>query len=216
MEGYQLQSPPEGFLYVVSQEPGQGPLPGWERLGQGVWMGDFRSDEPRSWFEFTRYRGSAVEDDARAAREARAGILRGSPYNSLGPLRTVPLAEGGMAWAWTEERRDDQGRLRSLQVTAILSFDTVAFGLELDTNVAERMAEEHLDAVVATFAPGRTRVHWQGVLGAGLAALALGLFLARRMGRRGHTAYRLATPPRAPLPSPPSSDPPSTSPGAPS
>lgn len=212
VEGYQLQAPPEGFLYVVSQPAGQGPLGGLPRAGQGAWLGDFHSDEPRSWFEVTRYRGAAAREDADAARAARGGRLGASGLTTLGPLREVPLTAGGAAWAWTEERRDGEGRLRSMRVTAVVSFDTVSFALELDTEVQERMTEAHLDAVLASFALGRTRVHGPAVTGAGALVAALAFLLLRRARRTGHTAFRLATLPRGPLPSgsapPPPSGPP--------
>lgn len=223
VEGYQLQAPPPGFLFAASQEPTSGPLRRGDRTAQGYWLGDFHSDEPRTWIEVTRYRGGATQADAEAARDARASTLRGSPYNALGDLRSVRAVGGGQGWGWTETRRDDQGRLRSVEVTWVVSFDSVSFALEADTQVPERMDEAHLDAVLATFGLGRTVVHWDAVLVVSLVLGGLGVLLVRRTRRHTHTAYRLARPPRPappsgeppPPPPPPPPSPPSPSPPAP-
>ena len=190
VEGYQIQAPPEGFLYVVNQTPGEGILAPRPVVSQGMWVGDFKMDEPRSILYVTRYRGAAAESEAAAVRDAR--VARVGPYNTIRPLRTQTLPDGsGTVWSWTEERYDEQRRLRSLQVSQVLSLDTVSFSLVFDTDVPERMTEEHLEAVLATFALGRTAVHWRAIWGAaGLLALAAG-FLGMRARRRTHTAYRL-------------------------
>lgn len=194
VRGYQLQSPPEGFLYVASQEASAGALAHRRVESQGVWFGDIKLGEPLSSVVITRYRGGAAAAEAAGAREARAGILRGSPYNVLGPLRPLALADGTMAWAWTEERHDEYGRFRSLQVSAVASYDTVSFSLELDTSVPERMTEAHLDSILTAFALGRTVWHWNAMVGA-VAALGLAVaFLALRARRRQPTDYRLARP----------------------
>lgn len=201
VEGYQLQAPPQGFLYTVDQGRSEGVIPGRGAEGGGLWVGDIKLDEPLTMISVTRFRGEAREGEAAAARAARAAVLRGSPYNRLGPLRTLSLADGHTASAWTEERHDEYGRFRSLQVTAVVSYDTVAFALEIDTSAPERMREPHLDSILATFALGRTTVNWVavGVLGVAAAALLLGL-LGRGRRRPEPTDYRLARPPKPPAP----------------
>ncbi len=197
VEGYQLQAPPEGFLYAAEQGFAGGGIPGRSPAGGGVWLGDIKLDEPRTTVLVTRYQGALAERDGATAREARARVLRGSPYNRLGPLRTLALADGRTASAWTEERHDEYGRFRSLQVTAVVSYDTLAFALELDTSVPERMREPHLDSILATFGLGATTVNWVLVVAAaGVAGLAA-LGLARRAGRRQPTDYRMARIPGA-------------------
>jgi hypothetical protein len=210
VEGYQIQAPPEGFLYVVNQTPGAGILAPRQVVSQGMWVGDFKMDEPRSILYVTRYRGVATESEAAAVRDAR--VARVGPYNTIRPLRTQALPDGsGTAWSWTEERYDEQRRLRSLQVSRVLSLDTVSFSLVFDTDVPERMTEAHLEAVLATFALGRTVVHWRAIWGAaGLLAMLAG-FLGLRARRGTHTAYRLwdreETPKSRPSESPGTSDP---------
>ncbi len=197
VEGYQLQAPPEGFLYAAEQGFSGSVIPGRSPSGGGLWLGDIESDEPRTTVALTRYPGGIAEGDAAAAREARARVLKGSPYNRLGPLRTLALADGRPASAWTEERHDEYGRFRSLQVTAVVAYDTVAFALVLDTSVPERMTEPHLDSILASFGLGVTRVHWAAVaVAAGVAGLAL-VVLARRAGRRQPTDFRSARIPGA-------------------
>ena len=192
VEGYQIQAPPEGFLYVVSQEASAGALTHGRVESQGVWYGDIKMDEPLSTLVITRYRGGAAGAEAGGAREARAGLLHDPRYNRLGPLRRLAMDDGTLASAWTEERHDEYGRFRSLQVTAVASYDSVSFSLELDTSAPERMTEAHLDATLASFALGRTLMHWNAILGAA-AALGLALaFLALRARRRQPTDYRLA------------------------
>ncbi|MHB1194022.1 MAG: hypothetical protein ACYC6F_13355 [Longimicrobiales bacterium] len=197
VEGYQLQAPPEGFLYAAEQGFSGSGIPGRSPAGGGMWLGDIKLDEPRTTMVLTRYQGALAERDAATAREARAGILRGSPYNRLGPLRTLMLADGRAASAWAEERHDEYGRFRSLQVTAVVSYDTVAFALELDTSVPERMREPHLDSILASFGLGATRVNWVLVAVAASAAGLAALGLARRAGRRQPTDYRMARIPGA-------------------
>jgi hypothetical protein len=200
VEGYQLQAPPDGFLYSAQEVPSGTLIPGRQADGGGFWFGDIHSDEPRTMVALRRYRGRLGDGDATAAREARARVLRGSPYNRLGPLRTLTLADGHSASAWTEERHDEYGRFRSLQVTAVVSYDTVGFALELDTSVPERMREPHLDSILATFALGVTAVNWVLVAVAGGVAAILLLLLFRRAGRRQPTDYRMARVPKPPSP----------------
>lgn len=199
VEGYQLQAPPEGFLYAAQEAPSWSVIGARSPDGGGVWFGDIRLDEPRTTVALFRYRGGLAPGDAAAARDARAQVLRGSPYNRLGPLRTLTLADGHAASAWTEERHDEYGRFRSLQVTAVVSYDTVSFALELDTSVPERMTEAHLDSILATFGLGVTAVNWVLVAVAG-GLVALALLLLLRRGGRGHTTeYRMARVPKPPV-----------------
>ncbi|MDP2958191.1 MAG: hypothetical protein Q8N53_17320 [Longimicrobiales bacterium] len=194
VEGYQLQAPPEGFLYVVSQEASAGALTHRRAESQGVWYGDIKMDEPLSSVVITRYLGGAAASEVAGAREARAGLLHDPRYNRLGPLRRLAMADGGVASAWTEERHDEYGRFRSLQVTAVASYDTVSFSLELDTSVPERMTEAHLDSILASFALGRTVVLWKPVLGVAAAVGLAAAFLALRTRKRYPVDYRLARP----------------------
>ena len=204
VEGYQVQAPPEGFLYVVSQSPSRGVLLERSAVSQGVWFGDIKMDEPRSYLEVTRYRGTAREAEAAEARDAR--VAQVGPYTVIGPLRTRALPDSGTAWSWTEERLDGSGRLRSLQVSEVQSFDTVSFSLVFDTDVPERMTAAHLDAVLATFALGRTIIHWRAIWGVvGLMAVVATL-LAFRSRNLAPTAYRLWDKEETPK-SPPSSSP---------
>jgi hypothetical protein len=196
VEGYQLQAPPEGFLYVMDQGSSANVIPGRRAESGGVWMGDFTMDEPRTMVSLKRYRGAVTEAEAAAAREARAAVVKGSPYNRLGPLRTLPLSDGHTASAWTEERHDEYGRFRSLQVTAVASYDTVAFTLELDTSVPERMREPQLDSILASFGLGVTAVNWVAVAAACAAAGLLLAFLVRGSQRRRPTDYRMARIPK--------------------
>jgi hypothetical protein len=196
VEGYQLQAPPEGFLYAADQGFSGSGIPGRSPAGGGMWFGDIKLDEPRTTVVLTRYRGGLADGDAAAARDARAQVLRGSPYNRLGPLRTLSLADGHTATAWTEERHDEYGRFRSLQVTAVVSYDTVSFALELDTSVPERMREPHLDSILATFGLGVTAVNWVLVVAAAAVAGALLALLFRGGGRAHATDYRMAKLPK--------------------
>lgn len=191
VEGYQLQGTPEGFLFASARpgETGQGLVSGLPVQSQGLWVGDIRSDEPRTTISFTRYRGRASRADAEQARDARAE--RVGPYTLVGPVRDVPLVGGGTAWAWTEERHDEYGRFRSLEVSAVLAFDTVSFSLALDTEVTERMTQDHLDGILATFALGRTNVHWWAILTAAASLAGMAALLARRARPRHATSYRL-------------------------
>jgi hypothetical protein len=191
VEGYQLQGTPEGFLYTTQGGAGGASLPGRDPVDQGTWLGDIKMDEPRSFITVTRYAGASDRSEAEALREVRAERLRGSRYTLLGPLRDLPLQGGGQAWSWTEERHDEYERFRSLQVTAVATFDSVSFVLEFDTSVPERMTEGHLDAVLATFALGRTAVHWNLIYAAAAAAALLLALLWRRGRRREPAGYRL-------------------------
>lgn len=196
VEGYQLQAPPEGFLYTVEQGTPGSLIPGRRAAGGGLWVGDIKLGEPRTLVSVSRYRGAVAEAEVASAREARAEALKGSPHNRLGPLRTLPLADGHTAGAWTEIRHDEYGRFRSLQVTAVVSYDTVAFALELDTSVPERMREPHLDSILASFGRGETAFNRVAV---GIAVLVAGLLvaaLAGRSRRRLPTDYRFARVPK--------------------
>lgn len=193
VEGYQLQGTPEGFLFASARpgETGQGLVSGLPVQSQGLWVGDIRSDEPRTTISFTRYRGRASRADAERAQGARAEFLARSRYTVVGPVRDVHLTAGGTAWAWTEERHDEYGRFRSLQVSAVLAFDTVSFSVALDTEVPERMTQDHLDGILATFALGRTHVHWWAILTAAAALAGMAGLLAHRARPRHATSYRL-------------------------
>jgi len=191
VEGYQIQDPPEGFLYAANQSPGGGVLPRREVVSQGTWFGDIRLDEPHSTLEVTRYRGGATEAEAAAARDARVARVGASKYNLIGPLRTRTLPDAGTAWSWTEERHDEYGRFNSMQVSEVLDFDTVSFSLVFDTSVPERMTEAHLDGVLATFALGRTVVHWRLIWGAAAVLAILVALLLRRSRKPARRDYRL-------------------------
>jgi hypothetical protein len=191
VEGFQIQAPPEGFLYTVIQSPGGGVLSPREVVSQGMWLGDIKLDEPLSTLQVTRYRGPATEAEVAAARDARVARVINPQYNVIGPLRARAVPDSGRAWSWTEERHDEYGRFRSMQLSEVVSFDTVSFSLVFDTEVPERMTEAHMEAVLATFALGRTVVHWRVIWAvAGTLVLLAGL-LGRRARPRPRTEYRL-------------------------
>jgi hypothetical protein len=201
VEGYQLQAPPEGFLYAADQGgPPASSVPGLEAVGGGLWVGDITLDEPRTTVSVTRFRGPAGSEETASAREARATALNGSPHNRLGPLRTLAFADGHTASAWTEFRHDEYGRYRSLQVTALVSYDTVAFALEIDTSVPERMREPHLDSILATFGEGRTALNWVPLAAVGVTVGVLVALVGRRSTRRESTDYRMARVPKPKAP----------------
>lgn len=195
VEGYQVQAPPPGFLYAVNQAPGTGALSRRQAVSQGTWFGDLSVNEPRSTLEVTRYKGPATEGEAAAARAARVARVEefgASAYNLIGPIRTRTLPDSaGTAWAWTEWRQDEYGSLRSLQVSEVVSFDTVSFSLVFDTEAPERMTEEHLDAVLATFALGRSVIHWRLIWAVAGVLAVLATLLGRRTRRTQPTDYGL-------------------------
>lgn len=91
--------------------------------------------------------------------------MGGSDRVRIGALEALRVDERP-AWGWLETRLAEAGTPRSLEFTALVSYDTVHFVLAFSTDFPERMDPDEMRAVVASFGEGRTVLLWRTIVAA--------------------------------------------------
>jgi len=181
--GYQIQEPPEDFLYDASSTQDLMIFPDREVMAHSAWwrMG---TDDQQASIAITRFRGAATPDDVEAARERYVQAVAISGGGEVTPLQFLRI-DGREAWGW-EEHRKSGGQLSSVVSRTVVLYDTMAIGLEFYSDIPEWMDPLKQKATLATFGYGQTRILWGWViLVLALAGVGLG-----RMGRRMAKATR--------------------------
>lgn len=155
--GYQIQDPPEGFLYDPSSTQADLVFPDREVMNHGAWwrMGD---DDQYASISITRFRGAATVEDVEGARnwhEARVAQSGGGEVTQL-QFRRI---DGREAWGWEEKRRLE-GELSAVASRTVVLYDTMAIALEFYSDMPEWMDPSRQEAVLASFAYGEPRILW--------------------------------------------------------
>jgi len=175
--GYQIQEPPEHFLYDASSTQDLMIFPDREVMAHSAWwrMG---TDDRQASIAITRFRGAATADDVEEARERYVRAVADSGGGEVTPLQFLRI-DGREAWGW-EEHRQSEGQLSSVVSRTVVLYDTMAIGLEFYSDMPEWMDPLKQKATLATFAYGRTRILWGWlILFLALAGVGLG-----RVGKR--------------------------------
>ena len=191
VEGLQVQEPPAGFFFDANASKGRAVFPEREILSQGAWWGDIRSEEPRSDIFVTRYPGGVTAEDAQAARDRQAARYGGITSTQYGAVTALTI-DARSAFAWLEQRLDENGDLRGLDYKALITYDSVTYAVEFSTSAEHRLHPDSVARVVHSFGMGTTTVHWNMIVGSVLVLGGLLVFLVGRARRPRHlTSYPL-------------------------
>lgn len=212
--GYQIQDPPEGFLYDASSTQADMVFPDREVMSHGAWwrMG---TDDQYASISITRFRGAVTVEDVERVRDRYEAGVAQSGGGEVTQLQFHRI-DGREAWGWEEQRRLD-GELSAVASRTVVLYDTMAIVLEFYSDMPEWMDPSRQEAALASFAYGEPRILWGWlfvllVLVAGL----VGGFI-RRISRTAdrplaNTEYKLPSIPRGePGTEPPISPPPGRS-----
>jgi len=175
--GYQIQEPPEHFLYDASSTQDLMIFPDREVMAHSAWW-RMDTDDRQASIAITRFRGAATADEVEEARGRYVRALADSGGGEVTPLQFLRI-DGREAWGW-EEHREADGQLSSVVSRTVVLYDTMAIGLEFYSDIPEWMDPLKQKATLATFGYGRTRILWGWlILFLALAGVGLG-----RLGRR--------------------------------
>jgi hypothetical protein len=183
--GYQIQDPPEGFLYDDDSSEAQVVFPDREILSHGAWWRMSPDDHYASIF-ITRFRGAATVEDVQAARDRYESAVATSGGGEVTQLQFLRI-DGREAWGWEEHRRN-RGELAAVAYRTVVLYDTMAISLEFYSDMPALMDPALQKAALASFGYGRTRVLW------GWLALLLLLGGVLVVGFFRHLARRAAGP----------------------
>ena len=180
--GLQVRAVPAGFLFTANTDAGRNAFPDRELLSRGVWYGDIESFQPQSELFVSRYAGTISIEEARAAREAQAGLYGHPASIDYGTVAPVTI-DGRQAYAWLETRYDERQAVRSLAYSVVIPYDSVSYALEFSTSAANRLVPDSLTRVVGSWGPGKTEVLWGVIAAVAAAVVGIALFLAYLMRR---------------------------------
>jgi hypothetical protein len=155
--GYQIQDPPEGFLYDANSTQAAMVFPDREVVSQGAWW-RMTTDDRYASISITRFRGAASIEDVEIARdlyEARVAQSGGGEVTQL-QFRRI---DGREAWGWEEHRRLN-GEVNAVASRTVVLYDTMAVALEFYSDISEWMDPARQEAALASFAYGETRILW--------------------------------------------------------
>jgi hypothetical protein len=196
--GYQIQDPPEGFLYDDDSSEAQVVFPDREILSHGAWWRMSPDDQYASIF-ITRFRGAASVEDVEAARDRYESAVARSGGGEVTQLQFLRI-DGREAWGWEEHRRN-RGELAAVAYRTVVPYDTMAISLEFYSDMPAFMDPALQKEALASFGYGKTRVLWGWLVPLVLLGgwLLVGFFrrLARRAaGPLAATDYELPSIPR--------------------
>ncbi|RMH12209.1 MAG: hypothetical protein D6701_13780, partial [Gemmatimonadetes bacterium] len=190
-EGPQIQAPPEGFFYDANSSQARKVFDDREVLAEGAWLSNLADEDELSVISLTTFRGPVTRAEVEAAREAL--IARwGRPTTEYGPVRTYRIDDRD-AWGWLETNRFG-GSLRSRELKVVVPYDSVSYAIEFYTRDPLFLEPAELEAVVGTFAVGRTEWNLPGLALGALIALVVLALLRERL--RAYVERRTAPDPR--------------------
>jgi hypothetical protein len=178
--GYQIQDPPEGFLYDANSSEAQVIFPHREILNHGAWWRMNVNDQHASIF-ITRFRGSATVEDVEAARDSYAAMVARSGGGEVTQLQFLRI-DGREAWGW-EEHRGSRGEPSAVAYRTVVLYDTMAISLEFFSDMPELMDASLQKGALASFGYGKTRILWGWVITLLLLAGVLVVGFFRRVSR---------------------------------
>lgn len=173
-EGPQIQNPPPGFGFDANATQGHNVFMNRRPARQMAWWKGVRDDEPHSDIFITEYTGRSSREEIAAAREAQAA--RYSSYTDYGELAPITVDEHS-AWAWVETPR--YRGAHSMEYKAVIPYDNATYAVEFYSNDPEWMDPGRMQAVVATFAIGRTRISWPLVVIFAVVGVGVAVFVRR-------------------------------------
>jgi hypothetical protein len=196
--GYQIQDPPEGFLYDDDSSEAQVVFPDREMLSHGAWWRMSPDDQYASIF-ITRFRGAAGVEDVEAARSRYESAVAQSGGGEVTQLQFLRI-DGREAWGWEEHRRN-RGELVAVAYRTVVLYDTMAISLEFYSEMPALMDPALQKAALASFGYGKTRVLWGWLVPLVLVGgvLVVGFFrrlAGRAAGPLADTDYELPSIPR--------------------
>lgn len=186
--GYQIQQPPEGFLYDASSSEAQLVFPDREVLSQSSWWRMNVNDQQASIF-VTRFRGATTVDEVEEARSRYESAVARSGGGEVTQLQFLRI-DGREAWGW-EERRRSQGEIVAVAYRTVVLYDTMAVSLEFYSDMPEFMDPSLQRATLTSFGYGETRILWGWIILLILACAALVVAFFRRV--TGSTAGSMTT-----------------------
>ena len=169
--GYQIQDPPEGFLYDANSSQAAILFPEREVIAHGAWW-RLTTDDRNASIAITRFRGVATVEEVERARDRYAAAVDRSGGGEVTQLQFLRI-DGREAWGW-EEHRLHNGEPSAVAYRTVVLYDTMAIALEFFSDIPEWMDAPRQEAVLATFALGETRILWGWVIA--ILVLAGGLF----------------------------------------
>ena len=193
--GYQVQDPPEAFLFDADASPSVVVFPDREIMGQGGWWRMSSTNQEASLY-ITRFRGAATIEEVEAARDRYSTQVPEFGDREVISLQFLRI-DGREAWGWEEHLRNE-GELLATAYRTVILYDTMVVSLEFYSEIPEWMDPTRQKAALASFGFGKTRILWGWVLGAGLLLGGLLAVSLRHLIRRGRgplapTEYELAS-----------------------
>lgn len=155
--GYQIQDPPEGFLFDASSTQATILFPDREVMSHGAWW-RMSTDDRSSSISITRFRGAATVEDVEVARNRFAAALADTDGGEVTQLQFLRI-DGREAWGW-EEHGHLSGEIRTVAYRTVVLYDTMAIALEFVSDMPEWLDPARQKATLTSFALGETRILW--------------------------------------------------------
>jgi hypothetical protein len=159
--GYQIQAPPEGFLYDANSTQAAMVFPEREVINHGAWW-RMSTDDRHASISITRFRGAVSVEDVETARDLYEALVAQSGGGEVSQLQFHRI-DGREAWGWEEHRRLN-GEVRAVASRTVVLYDTMAVALEFYSDMPEWMDPVRQEAALASFAYGETRILWGWVI----------------------------------------------------
>lgn len=183
--GFQLQDPPEGFLFDPDAAQSVTVFPDREILSQGAWW-RITDTERQASIYLTRFRGPATLEDVERARDRYAASLSGSA-GEASQLQFLRI-DGQEAWGW-EERIEAEGAPPASAFRAVVLYDTMAVSIEFHSDIPEWMDPAAQREVISSFGFGEARILWGWIVAVLVLLTVLAGAFLRNVSRKGDRPY---------------------------
>lgn len=175
--GFQLQDPPDGFLYDPDFQQEEVLFPDREVVVHGAWWKMNPTDE-HATIAVTHFRGPGTIEEVEAAREASSERIASEEGGNATQLQFLRI-DGREAWGWEEHYPSGEG-LSALAYRTVVLYDTAMVALEFHSDMEEWMDPAAQKTVLLSFGLGQIQVLWGWVIALLiLGAVAIGGFLHR-------------------------------------
>jgi hypothetical protein len=167
-DGPQLQEPPQGFLLQPDPTTARSVFTELPVVYHDRWV---QSQPPFSTITINGHAGTLTLEDVMAAQDARrAG--EDDPDMVFGAIEPLSI-DGREAWAWEEHVASPTRGVPWVAYRAMVPYDEVSYAIEIESEdpLLKAGAPASLQAIVTTFAVGKTVYNWP------LIVIAVGLLL---------------------------------------